>query len=57
MELNLPKMSGIAVLRNMRKQLQEVKILVLTIHDNEEYVKEVFKLGGNGYYLERRHKS
>ncbi len=51
LELNLPKMSGIAVLRNLRRQMQEAKILVLTIHNNEEHVLEVFKLGGSGYCL------
>ena len=51
LELNLPKMSGIAVLRNIRKSAQEAKILVLTIHNSEEYIREVFKLGGNGYCL------
>ena len=51
LELNLPMMSGIAVLRNIRKLVQEAKILVLTIHNGEEHVKEVFELGGNGYCL------
>jgi DNA-binding NarL/FixJ family response regulator len=50
-ELNLPKMSGIAVLRNIRKQSQDIKIIVLTIQNNVDYVKEVFNLGGSGYCL------
>jgi DNA-binding NarL/FixJ family response regulator len=51
MELNLPKMGGIAVLRSIRKQVQEAKILVLTIRNNDDHVMEVFRLGGHGYCL------
>ncbi len=51
LDLSLPKMGGISVLRSIRKQVQEAKILVLTLHDNEEFVMEVFRLGGNGYCL------
>jgi DNA-binding NarL/FixJ family response regulator len=51
LELNLPRMSGITVLRNIRKQVQDAKILVLTMHGSQEQVMEVFRLGGNGYCL------
>lgn len=51
LDLNMPKMSGIAALRNIRKQSESVKILALTIHEGEEYVLDVFRLGGNGYCL------
>ncbi|MCK9274085.1 MAG: response regulator transcription factor [Syntrophales bacterium] len=50
-DLNLPKMSGIAALRSIKKQVHEARILVLTDDDNENYVTEVFRLGGNGYCL------
>lgn len=51
LDLNLPKMSGIATIRRIRKQMPEAKILVLTMYPNEEYVTESFNLGVSGYCL------
>jgi DNA-binding NarL/FixJ family response regulator len=43
LELDLPKMSGVAVLRNIRKQMPEARITVLALHNNEDYLTELFK--------------
>ena len=51
LDLKLPKMGGISVLRSIRKQGLEVKVLVLTLYDDEAFVMEVLRLGGNGYCL------
>jgi len=43
---------GMAVIRATEKTRPDlILILVLTIHNGEKHVKEVFKLGGNGYCL------
>ena len=51
MDLRLPKMSGIAALRSIRKKAPKVKILFLTDDDREECIIEVLRMGGNGYCL------
>jgi two-component system, NarL family, response regulator NreC len=51
LDLKLPRMGGISVLRSIRKQGLEVKVLVLTLYDDEEFIMEVLRLGGNGYCM------
>jgi DNA-binding NarL/FixJ family response regulator len=49
LDLSMPKLGGVSVLTDLKKELPHVKILVLTIHDSDSYVLEVFKAGANGY--------
>lgn len=49
LDLSMPRMNGLSVLREARAQLPALKILVLTIHESEQYVLEVFEAGADGY--------
>jgi len=49
LDISMPKLGGISVLTDLKKELPNVKILVLTIHDSDDYVLEVFKAGADGY--------
>lgn len=51
LDLSMPKMSGISAIKEIKSQFTETKILVLTIHESEEYILEVFKSGADGYCL------
>ncbi len=51
MDLSMPRMNGMQAIREIRKLAPETKIVVLTIHDTEEYILETFKTGANGYIL------
>lgn len=51
MDIGLPKMNGLEALRVLRKELPATKVLVLTMHDNKEYVRESMRLGASGYVL------
>lgn len=51
LDISMPTMSGIDVVRYMKKYVPESKIIILSRHDNEEYVKELLKNGVNGYVL------
>lgn len=51
LDLSMPKMNGIAALKEIKRISPETKILALTIHDAEEYVIEVFRSGAEGYCL------
>ena len=51
MDINLPDMSGIEVCRRILKLKGTLKILVLSMHDEESYISEVLKSGALGYIL------
>jgi len=51
MDISMPALNGLEATRQIKKQLPNIKILVLTAHDNEEYVLEVVHSGANGYLL------
>jgi two-component system, NarL family, response regulator NreC len=50
-DLSMPKLSGIEATKLIRKNSPSVKVLVLTMHDNEEYVYQILKSGAGGYML------
>ena len=51
LDLSMPKMNGINVMRNLKSRFPETKILVLTIHESEDYILESFHSGLDGYCL------
>lgn len=51
LDLNMPKMNGIAVIKEIKQTCPETRILALTMYRKEEYILEVFKSGGDGYCL------
>jgi len=51
MDLSLPGINGIEAIREIKKLHPTIKILVLTVHMAEEYVREALKAGADGYVL------
>jgi DNA-binding NarL/FixJ family response regulator len=51
LDLSMPKMSGISVIKEIKSRFPEVKILALTIHESDQYVLEAFQSGADGYCL------
>lgn len=51
LDINMPKFNGLDVIKKINEQQQNIKIIVLTIHDDEHYVLEVVKAGAMGYLL------
>ncbi|MCG7870817.1 MAG: response regulator transcription factor [Candidatus Thiodiazotropha lotti] len=51
MDLNMPGMNGMDAIREIRERDAEIKTLVLTVHNEEEYVLASLKAGANGYVL------
>ena len=49
LDLNMPRMDGITTVGKIKEIAPEVKVLILTIHDGEEYIYEVAKAGAEGY--------
>ena len=50
-DLNLPDISGIEVIRQVKEEFEKIDILVLTMHDEWSYIMPAFKAGATGYIL------
>ena len=53
MDINLPHMSGIECVRELKAKLPEVQILMLTVYDDSEIVFRALTEGASGYILKR----
>lgn len=51
LDVNMPKGNGLEVTRRLKEAGSPVKIVVLTIHDDQNYVVELVKAGAAGYLL------
>jgi DNA-binding NarL/FixJ family response regulator len=51
LDLNMPRMDGISVIKEVKRSHPDIKIIVLTMHKQEEYIFEAFKSGAEGYCL------
>src|SRR5256712_12075090 len=51
MDIDMPHMNGLAVTEVLRKELPNVKVLILSMHSNTEYVLRILQSGARGYVL------
>jgi len=51
MDISMPHMNGIEAMTNLRKQVPNAKVLILTMHDSKEYIAQVVRSGARGYLL------
>lgn len=51
LDISMPGISGVEVAKEIKKEKGETGIVMLTIHDSEEYLFEAIKAGVNGYVL------
>tara|TARA_R110002096_G_scaffold19902_7_gene66423 strand:+ start:302 stop:958 length:657 start_codon:yes stop_codon:yes gene_type:complete len=50
-DIRMPEMNGIEVVRQINTSQMDVKTLVLSMHDSEEYVVQAIQAGADGYLL------
>ena len=50
-DVDMPGLSGIGVIRMLRNAIPELKILVLSAHDDDKYVRDSMSAGADGYVL------
>ncbi len=48
-DISLPGISGIEIAKYVSKNYPEVKILILSMHSNEEFITKALNAGANGY--------
>ena len=51
LDINMPKMNGLEVLQKIKEKKIKVKVLVLTVHNEVEYLLKAVDIGVNGYLL------
>lgn len=51
LDINMPKMNGLEVLQNFKTQRKKINVLVLTVHNEVEYLMKAVDIGVNGYIL------
>jgi DNA-binding NarL/FixJ family response regulator len=50
-DLSMPRLNGIEVIRRLREALPTTKVLVLTMHQEDEYVLQAVRAGASGYLV------
>lgn len=50
-DIGLKDMNGLELTRALRQQYPSIKILILSMYDNQEYVSESLRSGASGYVL------
>jgi DNA-binding NarL/FixJ family response regulator len=51
LDVTMPRMTGLQAARELRRRDSDTKVLVLSMHDNEQYLYEALKAGASGYVL------
>ena len=51
LDVAMPRMTGLAVARELHRRRTDIHSLMLSVHDNEQYFFEALKAGASGYVL------
>lgn len=57
LDLSMPDLDGISVTRMLKPNFPDLRILILTLHEDEALLKEAIKAGASGYILKRAAES
>jgi DNA-binding NarL/FixJ family response regulator len=51
LDIGMPKMNGLEVMQHLTKTQSKIKVLVLTMYDDFNHIREMLQAGANGYIL------
>lgn len=51
MDINMPRVSGFEATERMRREMPNAKVLILSVHNDPEYVHKIIRCGARGYIL------
>jgi two-component system, NarL family, nitrate/nitrite response regulator NarL len=49
LDISMPRLTGLSVTETLRKELPNVKVLILSVHNNKEYIFRIIQSGAHGY--------
>ena len=53
LDLSMPGMNGVRVAQSLRMQVPQCHILILSVHEDRAYLRQLFETGVSGYVLKR----
>src|SRR6516225_1423510 len=53
LDISLPEMNGIELVAALRAEQPQIRVLVLTVHEERAYLRQMVELGVGGYLLKR----
>ena len=53
MDISMPDMDGLHACYRIRQQLPETQVLILTMHESEEYFLQALRMGAAGYLVKK----
>lgn len=53
MDIAMPHLNGLEATRQIKKRFPEVKVVILTVHTNEEYIRQILRAGASGYLVKQ----
>ena len=51
LDISMPRLTGLQAAREITQRRPEVRVLMLSMHDNEQFLFEALKAGASGYVL------
>jgi DNA-binding NarL/FixJ family response regulator len=51
LDISMPRMTGLQAAREITRRKPDVRVLMLSMHDNEQYLFEAIRVGASGYVL------
>lgn len=52
-DLSMPKMDGLQLITRLKRECPALKLLALTVHEDDAYLHQVLRAGADGYLLKR----
>lgn len=52
-DISMPGMSGLVLARRLSEEAQEIKVLMLTLHEDRAYLRQALDAGARGYVVKR----
>lgn len=53
LDISMPEIGGLEVIQTLKRELPALKVLVLTMYDDPEYLRQALSAGASGYVLKR----